>query len=97
MDGGIRSTDRRKRITKDEEIDLKKLNRRMYRRINMKIICDCGNEEIFNTIDGETGEQTTDDEDEGQYATVAHYNFWQTHDVVGVVCKKCNKALWLFT
>lgn len=65
----------------------------------MKIVCDCGNEEMFNTIDEETGEQRIDDDNEGQYATVdrSKFEFWETHDVVGIICKKCDKALWLYT
>lgn len=64
----------------------------------MKIICDCGNEMEFNTIDEDTGEQTEVDEDEGQYATTNYnkFRFWQTHDVVGMTCRKCNKAIWVF-
>lgn len=65
----------------------------------MKIICDCGNEAEFSTIDKETGGETSYSEDKGQYATVdvKKYEFWQSHDVVGVVCEKCEKAIWLFT
>lgn len=63
----------------------------------MKIICDCGNDDFFNTIDEETGEETETTECEGQYATINKFGFWQTHDVVGVFCKKCNKSVWLFT
>ena len=65
----------------------------------MKIICDCGNEMEFDTIDEETGEQTTITEGEGQYATIDYskFGFWEEHDVVGIVCNKCNKAIWLFT
>ncbi|MDF2879585.1 MAG: hypothetical protein K0R54_142 [Clostridiaceae bacterium] len=63
----------------------------------MKLICDCGNETIFNTIDIDTGEETSITEGEGQYVTVENFRFWQMHDVVGVVCEKCEKALWLFT
>ena len=65
----------------------------------MKLVCDCGNEMEFNTIDDDTGEQTSTTEDEGQYATVEHpkFNLWEQHDVVGIVCKKCDKAIWIFT
>lgn len=63
----------------------------------MKIICDCGNEAEFNTIDAETGEQTSRVEDEGQYATIEGFRFWEMHDVVGIVCEKCGKDIWLFT
>lgn len=38
--------------------------------LNMKIVCECGNESIFNTIDEDTGEPTSFTEDEGQYATM---------------------------
>jgi len=63
----------------------------------MKIICDCGNEEIFNTISKDTGEENSITEDEGQYSTIDNFRFWETHDVVGIVCEKCGKAIWLFT
>lgn len=63
----------------------------------MKIVCDCGNEEEFNTIDGETGKETRITEDEGQYAKIENFEFWQQHDVVGCVCSKCGKGIWLFT
>ena len=62
----------------------------------MKIMCDCGNVDEFNTIDEETGQQTTNTEDEGQYATIEKFDFWEAHDQVGIVCKKCGKAIWLF-
>lgn len=57
----------------------------------MKIMCDCGNIEEFNTIDEETGEQTPVREDEGQYATIEKFDFWETHDQVGIVCKNAVK------
>ena len=63
----------------------------------MKLICDCGNEQEFNTINEETREQTTYTEDEGQYATIEKFSLWETHDVVGIVCDKCKKAIWMFT
>jgi len=65
----------------------------------MKIICDCGNEMEFNTIDEETGKQAEIYEEEGQYATVEHdkFGFWSAHDELGVICKKCKKAIWIFT
>lgn len=63
----------------------------------MKLICDCGNEQEFNTIDEETGEQTSYREDEGQYATIEGFSLWETHDVVGIECDKCKKAIWMFT
>lgn len=63
----------------------------------MKIICDCSNEEKFNTIDKDTGKETNIDEDEGQYATIDTFRFWETHDQIGIVCEKCGKAIWFFT
>lgn len=65
----------------------------------MKLICDCCNEMEFNTIDEDTGEQTKMTKDEGQYATTDYkkFRFWETHDVIGIVCNKCNKAIWVFT
>lgn len=63
----------------------------------MKLICDCcGNEEEFNTIDEETGEQTRITEDEGQYARINNFRFWGTHYQIGIVCEKCGKSIWLF-
>ncbi len=61
----------------------------------MKIICDCGNKSEFSTID--IGKQTSITEGEGQYATIESFRFWEMHDVVGIVCEKCGKAIWLFT
>jgi len=63
----------------------------------MKIVCDCGNENEFNTINEDTGQQSIQTQDEGQYATIEDFNFWETHDTVGIVCQKCHKAIWLFT
>lgn len=63
----------------------------------MKLICDCGNEEEFNTINEDTGEENSVDEIEGQYTTINSFNFWEAHDQVGIVCEKCGKAIWLFT
>lgn len=64
----------------------------------MKIVCDCGNEMEFNTVDEETGKQTEVIEDEGQYATIDHskFDFWEAHDVIGIICNKCSKAIWVF-
>lgn len=64
----------------------------------MKIVCDCGNETEFNTIDEDTGEESEITEGEGQYVTVdiSKISFWEQHDVVGIVCKKCDKSVWLF-
>lgn len=65
----------------------------------MKIICDCENEMEFETINEETGEQNSLTEGEGQYATTDYskFEFWETHDVVGINCKNCGKAIWIFT
>ena len=65
----------------------------------MKIVCDCGNEMTFNTIDKETGEEAENIQDECQYATIdsSKFGFWSGHDVVGMYCEKCNKGIWLFT
>ena len=64
----------------------------------MRLICDCGNEMDFNTIDEETGEQTNITENEGQYATTDYskFRFWESHDVIGIICAKCDKAIWIF-
>lgn len=63
----------------------------------MKIVCDCGNTDEFNTIDEDTNEQTDITEDEGQYATIEKFSLWEQHDAVGIVCNKCKKAIWTFT
>ena len=65
----------------------------------MKIVCDCGNEAEFKTVNEDTGKQNPYTEDEGQYTTVdmSRFIFWQEHDVVGIACKKCDKGIWLFT
>ena len=64
----------------------------------MKLICGCGNEMEFNTNDEDTGNETSVTEGEGQYATTdcSKFNLWEQHDVVGIVCKKCGKAIWIF-
>ena len=65
----------------------------------MKIVCDCGNEAEFNTVNKDTGEQNSYTEGEGQYVTVDNpkFTFWQAHDIVGVLCEKCVKDIWMFT
>lgn len=63
----------------------------------MKIICDCGNETIFNEINEDTGEKNNYTEGEGLYVTIDGFRFWEQHDVVGIVCEKCDKDVWLFT
>lgn len=62
----------------------------------MKIICDCGNEDIFNTIDEDTGEETDITEDEGQYATIKEFSFWSRYYSMGLTCNKCGKSMWIF-
>lgn len=64
----------------------------------MKLVCECGNEAVFNTKD-EEGKENRVDESEGQYATLKPdtFRFWEAHDQVGIVCEQCNKAIWLFT
>ena len=64
----------------------------------IKLICNCGNEMEFNTIDKKTGEQNSVAEDEGQYATTddSRFMLWESHDVIGIVCGKCGKAVWTF-
>jgi hypothetical protein len=63
----------------------------------MKLVCDCGNEQEFNTVDFDTKKQTDITDGEGQYATMDKFALWQKHDVVGIVCDKCDKSIWLFT
>lgn len=63
----------------------------------MKLICDCGNEEEFNTISRDTGQPNDITEDEGQYATIENFALWQTDYEVGIVCSKCGKSIWMFT
>jgi hypothetical protein len=62
----------------------------------MKIVCDCGNEQEFKEYD-ENGVKNSYTEDEGLYVTINKFTFWQTHDVVGIVCDNCRKDIWLFT
>lgn len=75
------------------------IRNKIWRRKIMKLVCECGNVAEFNTIDEDTGEQTSYTEGEGQYVTVdiSKFNFWQKHDVVGIVCENCEKDIWLFT
>lgn len=65
----------------------------------MKIICDCGNICTFNTKDEETGleNEFEDEEMYGQYARKeGRFNIWEMHDVVGIECNNCKKAIWMF-
>jgi len=63
----------------------------------MKIICDCGNE--VNLVEPNDGEERILDEEMGVYVTEDNstFDFWQQHDIVGMVCNKCKKAIWMFT
>ena len=63
----------------------------------MKIICDCGNE--VNLIEPNDNEERTYDEDKGAYVIPDDYgkiDIWEIHDVVGIVCRNCEKAVWMF-
>ena len=62
----------------------------------MKLICDCGNESVFNTKD-DSGIEYSYTEDEGQYTRIESFDFWTQYDIVGCVCSKCGKAIWMFT
>lgn len=64
----------------------------------IKIVCECGNECIFDEYD-EKGNKHHYTEGEGRYTTpdINKFRFWQMHDVVGIVCEKCGKDIWLFT
>lgn len=59
----------------------------------MKIICDCGNEMDF------IEDKEVMEDDSGKYVTTDfdRFRFWSEHDVVGIVCAKCEKSIWLFT
>jgi len=63
----------------------------------MKVICTCGNE--VNLIEPNDGESRTISVEKGMYVTTDNstFDFWQEHDVVGIVCNKCEKAIWMFT
>ena len=63
----------------------------------MKLVCDCGNEESFCEINKDTGDKNDYTEDEGLYTTIRTFRMWEMHDVVGVVCEKCGKDIWMFT
>lgn len=62
----------------------------------MKLVCDCGNEEEFNTIDPETGKETENIEDEGQFARIKEFEICKESYHVYIACKKCGKAIWVF-
>jgi len=59
----------------------------------MKIICDCG--AVIDLIEDEDDGYESDN---GIYATPSSRDirFWEEHDVVGIVCERCKKAVWTF-
>ena len=60
----------------------------------MKLVCDCGNEmEFINETDQVLVE------DYGCYVKkdYSKFDFWSMHDVAGIACNKCDKAIWYFT
>lgn len=62
----------------------------------MKIICDCGNE--VNLVEPNDNEDR-DITDEGLYVVPedhSKFDFWEQHDVVGMVCRECGRAIWMF-
>ena len=59
----------------------------------MKVICDCG--AVIDLI------EDVDDECESEYGTYVtessgDIRFWEEHDIVGIVCERCKKAVWTF-
>lgn len=70
--------------------------------ILIKIICSCcDNECLFDTKDEETGlENEFAEEGSGEYGQYARkvgsFEFWSGHDIVGFICNKCGKAIWVF-
>jgi hypothetical protein len=62
----------------------------------MKLVCDCGNEMEFITIDPDTGKEYEEDYDYGVYATKDSNKFetWAAHDQAGFTCRKCKKSIW---
>lgn len=61
----------------------------------MKLICECGNEMEFNTVNLETGEKNPID-DRGQFATTdfSKFSYWAEHDIAGFECSNCKEAVW---
>ena len=61
----------------------------------MRLICDCGNE--IHLVEPENKEERSESE-EGVYVVMEPYTFefWERHDQVGIVCNKCDKAIWMF-
>ena len=58
----------------------------------MKIVCDCGNEQEFNTIDKDTGQL------KGQCATIKGFDICTIdHYETRIQCSKCKKAIWMCT
>jgi len=64
----------------------------------MKIICTCGNE--VNLIEPKDNEDRLEISDEGIYVTQDDsfkFDFWEQHDTIGIVCRECKRAVWMFT
>ena len=62
----------------------------------MKIVCDCGEESIFEIEPLEEGEEI--DEEDGEYARLkGEMDIHGEHDKVWINCCKCKKAIWIFT
>ena len=62
----------------------------------MKIICDCGNE--VNLVEPNDKEERGESE-EGIYVIKDDYSkfdFWEQHDQIGILCRVCGKAIWMF-
>lgn len=61
----------------------------------MKLVCECGNEMEFNTVNKETGEEHHSD-DRGQFSTTDFEKFshWAEHDIAGFTCSCCGKSVW---
>ena len=64
----------------------------------MKITCDCGNE--VKLVQPDDAEERIVNEEEGMCVHQndrGKFDFWEQHDVVGIVCNECKKAVWMFT
>jgi len=58
----------------------------------MKLTCDCGNEQEFNTTDEET------DNPKGQHVTIKGFDICTIdHYETRIQCDKCQRAIWLCT
>lgn len=68
----------------------------------MKLICDCGNEMKFDSIDPETNEnydlQTDYGNGDEQFVSkdYSKFDFWAEHDNAGITCQLCKKDIWFF-